>query len=152
MQTSDQRLTMASSASSNLTAASWPLEQLPGLDQQDYALLQACGLTTTAQLLAATHHKMQKQQLLAQLQVHPKHLNKWVALADLAQVPAVGTQYCGLLLHAGVSSGAQLAKMPASQLHQHVLRLHVTLLRNRGLCPSMGDVAQWIQQARQLQR
>ncbi|MGB7416092.1 MAG: DUF4332 domain-containing protein [Thermosynechococcaceae cyanobacterium] len=139
-------------ASTIPSRTSWPLKQLPGLDPQDSERLQHCGLTTTSQLLAATGTQAQKQQLLAQLQIHAKHLNKWVALAQLAQVPSVGVQHCGLLLHAGVSSCAQLAQMPAAQLHQNILRLHVALLRKRERCPSVAEVNQWVQQARQLQR
>ncbi len=132
------------------TRSNWPLEQLPGLAEPDCCLLQQFGITTTGQLLAAA--RTHRQQLVTQLQLHLQRLTKWVALAELSQVPGVGTQYCGLLLHAGVSSCAQLALMPASRLHQNLLRLHVTLLQDRSLCPSVGEVTQWIQQARQLTR
>lgn len=129
--------------------ASWPIEQLPGLDAPDLAALKRHRISSTRDLLAAAR-STQKQQLAIQLQVHPQRLAKWIALADLSQVPRVGTQYCGLLLHAGVSSCTQLAQMPAPRLHKNLLRLQVALLQKRELCPTVGEVTQWIQQARQL--
>lgn len=126
--------------------ANWPIEQLPGLAEQDLKALKQQGIAKTGELLAAAR-SMPKQQLAAKFQVHPQKLAKWIALAELAQVPAVGIQHCGLLLHAGVSSCAQLALMPAPRLHQNLLRLQVALLQKRDLCPSVGEVTQWIQQA-----
>ncbi|WP_110985558.1 DUF4332 domain-containing protein [Acaryochloris thomasi] len=131
--------------------ASWPIEQLPGLDKPDLTALKQHGISSTGDLLAAAR-STPKQQLAATLQVHPQRLAKWVVLAELAQVPGVGMQYCGLLLHAGVSSCAQLAQMPASRLHKNLLRLQVALLQKRELCPTVGEVTQWIQQARLIQR
>lgn len=134
---------------STQSRANWPIEQLPGLDEPDLKALKQQGIANTGALLAAAR-SMHQQQLAAKFQVHPQRLRKWIALAELAQVPGVGIQHCGLLLHAGVSSCAQLALMPASRLHKNLLRLQVALLQKRDLCPSVGEVTQWIQQARNL--
>jgi predicted flap endonuclease-1-like 5' DNA nuclease len=84
------------------------------------------------------------------LPIKVQYVNKWVALADLARVPGIGCQYCGLLLHAGICSVTQLAQTPAHKLHQQILRLQVATLQRRDLCPHVEEVAGWIKQARML--
>jgi len=129
---------------------SWDISQLPGLSLQDQEGLIRCGIQTTLQLFEQARTIAQKQLLATQLQVHIQHVNRWVALADLARIPNVGCQYCGLLLHAGISSPDQLAKTSLSRLHRQILKLQIAMLQRPDLCPSLGDVNQWIQQARQL--
>lgn len=125
----------------------WGIEQLPGLDPEDQAKLKECGIQTTLDLLRRTNTPVRKQALATQVQTHIQHVNKWVALADLARVPAVGCQYCGLLLHSGVSSPGQLAQIPIQTLHRSILRFYVTNLQRRDLCPPKEQIVQWIQQA-----
>ena len=85
--------------------------------------------------------------MASKLQLHLQYVNKWIALADLARIPSVGTQYCGLLLHTGMISVAQLAQTPTHRLHQQTLRLQVATLQRRDLCPAIELVKQWSQQA-----
>lgn len=126
----------------------WPIEQLPGLSHQDQSQLREYGITTTLALLRKASNPVQRQSLANQLQIPLQYVNKWVALADLARIPSVGCQYCGLLLHAGVSCASQLAQMPFHRLHQQILKLHVATMQRRDLCPSIEEVQKWIQQAR----
>jgi hypothetical protein len=133
-----------------LRSCSWPIEQLPGLSQEDQTRLQNQGIHTTFQLLQQGATPAQKQRLAGQLQIHVQHVNKWVALADLARIPSVGCQYCGLLLHAGVASCVQLAQTPLHRLHPQLLRLQVAMMQRPDLCPPVEAVAIWMQQARSL--
>lgn len=125
----------------------WPIEQLPGLSQQEVSQLQNCGIATTKALIAQSQTLQAKVTLANKLQIHLQYVNKWVALADLARIPSVGTQYCGLLLHAGVGSVALLATIPTHRLHKQILRLQVATMQRRDLCPAVEQVQQWIQQA-----
>lgn len=127
----------------------WPLDCIPGLALEDCRKLQSAGLFTTASLLKQTRTPQQVQQLAAQLKMPDRWVRKWKALAELSELPSVGYQYCGLLLHGGVASVAQLALMQTHTLHRQILRLQVTVLQRRDLCPSPGVVAQWIQEAQQ---
>jgi hypothetical protein len=131
---------------------SWPIVQLPGLNPQDQALLLQHGIQTTHQLLVQTKTSAQRQALATQLQMHIQHLNKWIALADLAQIPAVGCDYCGLLLHAGVCSVAQLTEASPPRIHRQILKLQVALMQRPDLCPSVDQVAQWIEQAKRIRQ
>jgi hypothetical protein len=134
------------------TSANWLIEQLPGLSEQNVHHLASVGIQTTYQLLQKGDTAAQRHQLAAQLRLHPKYVNKWVALADLARIPSVGCQYCGLLLHTGISSTKQLAQTSLDILHRHVLRFYVANLQRRDLCPLKEELAEWIQQAQQLMR
>lgn len=128
----------------------WPLAQLPGLSAKDLLQLQELGLVDTRSLLRSAASRDQQRAIAAQLQLHEHHVRKWVALADLARVPSVGLDHCGLLLHSGIISTVQLAQQPAHKLHQQVLRLHVRELQQRNLCPDLGKVTRWILQAREV--
>ncbi|MBD2361635.1 DUF4332 domain-containing protein [Anabaena minutissima FACHB-250] len=126
----------------------WPIEQLPGLSQEEQSQLQNCGIKTTVGLVKQGKTLQDKVALANKLQVNLQYVNKWVALADLARIPSVGTQYCGLLLHSGVASVAQLAQTPTHRLHKQILRLQVATMQRRDLCPAIEQVQQWSQQAR----
>ncbi|MDX2216920.1 MAG: DUF4332 domain-containing protein [Oculatellaceae cyanobacterium bins.114] len=134
----------------SLRSSNWEIGQLPGLSDGDRDRLVELGITTTLTLLRSTQSMAQKQALAARLQIHSQYVQKWVALADLARVPAVGCQYCGLVLHAGVASPAQLAQTPLPRLHQQLLKLQVATMQRQDLCPTLDEVARWIQQARSL--
>lgn len=131
-------------------AADWSIEQLPGLSHQDQSQLRAMGITTTGQLLKKASTPQLKQVLAVELKIKPQYVNKWVALADLARIPGVGCQYCGLLLHAGIASINQLAQTPVGKLHQQILRVQVATMQRRDLCPPVEKITGWIQQAKEL--
>lgn len=128
----------------------WSIEQLPGLSERDQSKLREAGIATTGQLLQKASTKHSRQALANQLQIKCQYVNKWVALADLARIPGIGCQYCGLLLHAGICSVTQLAQTPAYKLHQQILRLQVATMQRRDLCPQVDEVAGWIKQAQNL--
>ncbi|MEG3966577.1 DUF4332 domain-containing protein [Microcoleus sp. T2B6] len=126
----------------------WPIAHLPGLSKENQSQLEECSITTTGQLISLTKTQAAKVLLANQLQINIQYVNKWVAMANLARIPSVGCQYCGLLLHAGVASPAQLAQMPVERLHQQILRLHVATMQRNDLTPSVDRVQKWVQQAR----
>ncbi|HLO51333.1 MAG TPA: DUF4332 domain-containing protein [Kamptonema sp.] len=142
--------TSQNSRRTRLESCYWPIAQLPGLSHQNECLLQECGIFTTALLLEKATTRDRRLALANQLQIHIQHLNKWVALADLARIPSVGCQYCGLLLHAGVASVKQLAEIPIHRLHQQILRFYVATMQRRDLCPSVEQAQDWIRQAKML--
>jgi hypothetical protein len=126
----------------------WPIADLPGLEPKLRSDLEGLGLLDTAQLLALTAEG--QISLAAALGLPLRHLRKLIAMASLAQVPAVGCEYCGLLLHAGIASPEQLGQTSAQQVHRSILRLHVGLLQRRDLTPTVDRVQKWIQQAQQM--
>lgn len=135
-----------------MKSADHAIDQLPGLTKPQIAQLNAAGISTTFDLLRQGNSVAQRQVLSRQLQTNIKYINKWAALANLARIPGVGTQHCGLLLHAGVSTPQQLATMSVQRLQPQLLRLQIQLFNRADLAPSVADVAAWIQQAKQMAR
>jgi hypothetical protein len=130
----------------------WPLDRLPGLSAEHHQQLQAAGLNTTADLLRQTRSPQALQTLAQTLGLPLRYAQKWAALADLARLPSVGCQYCGLLLHSGVQSTGQLAAIAPGRLHSQIKRLHTASMRRSDLCPNPAQVVQWVQEAQQLRR
>ena len=135
---------------SGLSSANHLIQALPGLSDAQIKLLSDCGITTTFHLLRQGNTLSQRQQLSTKLNINIKYINKWAALANLARIPSVGTQHCGLLLHAGVSTPQQLSGMSVQRLHPLLRRLQVQLLNRADLAPDTGQVATWIRQAQQM--
>lgn len=133
---------------SRVLSCDWSVEELPGLSEQDKLQLHNCGIYSTKQLVKEGKTLQTRTELANKLQIHLTYINKWIALADLARVPSIGTQYCGLLLHAGVVSVVQLAQIPTPSLHKQILRLQVATMQRSDLCPAVDVVQQWIQEAK----
>jgi predicted RecB family nuclease len=131
-------------------ACNWEIANLPGLSQPDREKLQACGITTTGQLLAETRTPASKLAIAGQLHFHPQHLSKWIALADLARLPSVGCQYCGVLLHSGIASVSQLAQTPVHRLHRQIVRMEVATMQRQDGCPPVDVVQRWVKEAQSL--
>ena len=126
----------------------WPIEQLPGLSKINQEQLKSLGINNTQDLLKITKTKENKQHLANQLKCQLQLINKWAALADLARVPSVGCDYCGLILHSGIISVDQLSQTSVSFLHQQILKLQVATLQRKDLCHSPDVVKTWINEAR----
>ncbi|MGD1860898.1 MAG: DUF4332 domain-containing protein [Leptolyngbyaceae cyanobacterium] len=125
-----------------------PLQTLPGLSAEHLQQLHQAGLQTTADLLQVAQSPAKLAAIAAQLKLSNRYLQKWAALAELAQLPSVGSTYCGLLLHSGVASVAQLATLVPGRLHTQVRKLHTMTMRRSDLCPTPDQAAQWVREAK----
>ena len=130
----------------------WSIDKLPGLSSPERKLLQENGIKNTRDLLLNCQTPQTKILLASKLQLHIKHLNKWVALADLARIPSVSYQYCGLLLHSGIASVTQLSQIPLQKLHPNIKRLCIATMQRKDLSPSLPQVKKWIEEARLLSK
>jgi len=130
----------------------WSIALLPGLKLPEQKLLKAQGIKNTQDLLQRTRTPESRIALAGKLKLSQKHLSKWIALADLGRIPSIGSQYCGVILHAGIISVAQLAQTPFHRLHARVARLQVATLQRKDLTPPVGLVKQWVEQAKILSR
>ena len=133
-------------------SANHSIDDLPGLSKPQIQQLNAIGILTTFDLLRQGNSVGQRQQLSQKLSTNVKYINKWAALANLARIPGVGCQHCGLLLHAGVSTPQQLSTMSAQRLHPQLLRLQIQLLNRADRAPALAQVAAWIEQAQEMGR
>lgn len=135
-----------------MATPAYPLDQLPGLSPTHAQGMTQLGLTSTEHLRRYGATADHRQTLAQKMQVPLRYVTKWVILAELARVPAVGCQFNGLLLHAGIISVAQLADSTAQGLYTQLRRLHVATLQRNDLCPTPDQVSLWIQQAKALAR
>ena len=128
----------------------WSITLLPGLSKIEKELLISNGINTTQDLLLNSQTSLAKNELASKLKLHIKHLNKWVALADLGRVKSVNYQYCGLLLHSGIASVKQLSQTPLQKLHPAIKRLQIATMQRKDLTPSIPLVKKWIEEAQLL--
>ncbi|MBW4485151.1 MAG: DUF4332 domain-containing protein [Tildeniella torsiva UHER 1998/13D] len=135
-----------------MATPAYRLDQLPGLSPTHAQGMTQLGLTSTEHLRRYGATADHRQTLAKKMQVPLRYVTKWVILAELARVPAVGCQFNGLLLHAGIISVAQLADSTAQGLYTRLRRLHVATLQRNDLCPTPDQVSLWIQQAKALIR
>ncbi|MEA5485833.1 MULTISPECIES: DUF4332 domain-containing protein [Pseudanabaena] len=132
-------------------SSNFPIDQLPALNTEDGKKLKDHSITTTRALLQkAGRTKAQKEELAIALGVRFQLLTKWIAFADLARIPAVGCQHCGVIVHSGIVSVEQLAQTPLDKLHKQIMRLQVQNFNRADLCPDIGEMSIWIKQAQQL--
>ncbi|MDB9526676.1 DUF4332 domain-containing protein [Oscillatoria sp. CS-180] len=129
----------------------WLIEELPGLSKEQVAQLQSLGLQTTQDLLRLARSPQNIQKAAQRLNLPLRYLQKWIALADLSQLPSVGCQYCGLLLHSGIASVSQLAAAAPGRLHSQIRKLHTMTLRRADLCPTADQVVNWVREAKLVQ-
>lgn len=129
----------------------WPIDSLPGIKQAEQEILKRAQINNTNELLNRSKTPQSKIILANELKLNPKYIKKWAALAELACVPSVGSQYCGLLLHAGIISISQLSQTSFSRLHSQVLRLQVATFQRKDLAPALEQVKQWVDEAKLLQ-
>lgn len=128
----------------------WSINRLPGITRSHLELLEKNNITDTKILLKTASSVKSKQDLAIKLRLNQKYINKWVALADIARVPSVGEKHCGLILHAGVVSVAQLAQTPFHRLHRQIVRLQVATLQRKDLSPPVEQVKRWVEEAKSL--
>ena len=127
-----------------------PIHHLPGLSPTHAKALAQRGLITTEHLYRYGQTLARRQTLADTLQVPLRYVTKWMILAELARIPSVSCEFGGLLLHAGITSTAQLAESSPQRLHVQIKRLHVKTMQRADLCPTPDQVSLWIQQARSL--
>jgi hypothetical protein len=127
------------------------IQTLPGLSAEHATQLQQAGFVTTIDLQRLARSPQQLQAIAAQLKLAPRYLQKWAALAELASLPSVGSDYCGLLLHSGVASVAQLSLQAPGRLHNQIRKLHTMTMRRSDLCPTPDQVVQWVREAKLVQ-
>ncbi|MEI6063093.1 MAG: DUF4332 domain-containing protein [Pseudanabaena sp. ELA748] len=141
-------MTIKPSKPSSNASLNFSIDQLPALSAEDCTKLKNHGITTTIGLLKkAGASRSQKEALAIALGVRLQVLLKWLAIADLARIPAVGLEYSGVILHSGIASIDQLVQTPLDKLHKQILRLQVQNFQRADLCPSIDQMALWIKQA-----
>ena len=131
-----------------MLSCNWSIDKLPGISPEEQKLLIKHGIYTSQILLSKAATSQAKKSLAVQLKIPIKYIQKWSALSDLARIPSVGCQYCGVILHSGIASVNQLSQIPLQKLYSRVRQLYVANTQQRELIPSISLVRQWVTEAK----
>ena len=127
------------------------LSEIEGIGPVYAAQLEASGVKSQAQLLAAGATPKGRKELAEKSGLGGKLILKWINRADLARVKGIGEEYADLLEEAGVDTVPELAQRRADNLHKKMVEVNEAKKLVRSL-PSESMVAKWVEQAKGLPR
>jgi predicted flap endonuclease-1-like 5' DNA nuclease len=113
--------------------------------------LLAIGIKTTNKLLKKGATPEGRQDLAQKADISQDKILEWVNHADLFRIKGVGEEYSDLLEEAGVDTVPELAQRNPENLYAALKQTNDLKKLVRQL-PSQRQVADWVQQAKQLPR
>jgi len=113
--------------------------------------LKDAGIATTQALLEKGASPKGRQEIAKQTGISDALILRWVNHVDLFRVKGVGEEYADLLEAAGVDTVPELAQRNPENLHQKLIQVNQAKKRVRRP-PTQTQVADWIEQAKQLPR
>ena len=127
------------------------LSEIEGIGQVYSAKLAAVGIATTDALLKEGATPEGRKTLAEKTEISGKLILEWVNRADLFRVKGIGEEYSDLLESAGVDTVPELAQRNSDNLYQKLVETNEAKKLVRKL-PGKAQVAEWIEQAKQLPR
>ncbi|MGC8786620.1 MAG: DUF4332 domain-containing protein [Anaerolineae bacterium] len=115
------------------------------------ALKEKAGITTTEALLEAAATPKKREELAAKTGISEKLILEWANLADLFRIKGIGEEYSDLLEEAGVDTVVELAQRNPENLYAALKEVNERKRLVRRL-PTLEQVKDWVQQAKQLPR
>ncbi len=113
--------------------------------------LSAIGVKTTNKLLKQGATPKGREELAQKTGISSNLILEWVNHADLFRIKGVGEEYSDLLEEAGVDTVPELAQRNPDNLYAALKETNQAKKLVRQL-PSKRQVAEWVQQAKQLPR
>lgn len=113
--------------------------------------LSAIGIKTTNKLLKKGATPKGREELAQKAGISSDLILEWVNHADLFRIKGVGEEYSDLLEEAGVDTVPELAQRNPDNLYAALKQTNEAKKLVRQL-PSKRQVADWVQQAKQLPR
>jgi predicted flap endonuclease-1-like 5' DNA nuclease len=126
-----------------------PISKLRGLASLMRAVLKGRRITTCQQLLRAAARAEDRARLTRETNLDPAALLALVQRADMARVNGIGTVFGRMLEDLGINDVALLAAQRPADLHVR-LRRYNQEERIARRSPTPEEVAEWVEQARQL--
>lgn len=115
------------------------------------AKLRDAGVATVEALLGAGATPKGREALVAKTGISASQILRWVNHADLYRVKGIGSEWSELLEAAGVDTVVELAQRNASNLAAKMAEVNKKKKLVR-VVPSEKQVADWVQQAKNLPR
>jgi predicted flap endonuclease-1-like 5' DNA nuclease len=126
------------------------INQLQGVSVEIASALKSAGLNNSDKLLAAIAQPLERAHLAERLGIAERSLLELANRADLARIKGIGQVYSDLLEFVGVDTVAELAQRNADNLYEKILSMAGEHMVQR--VPRREQVADWIEQAKQLGR
>lgn len=142
---------VASVASTSSSAPKGDLLLIEGIGEHYRDKLNAIDVFSQARLLERGATAKGRKELAELSGIPEKLILRWVNHIDLIRIKGIGPEFAELLEAAGVDSVPELAQRNAENLQAKLGEVNDA--RNLvGRVPSVGEVADWIQQAKELPR
>lgn len=113
--------------------------------------LSDAGIVTIEALLKTGATPKGRKELAEKTGIKDSEILEWVNLADLFRIKGIGSEYSDLLEEAGVDTVVELSTRRADNLHAKMVEVNTKKKLVRQL-PSESQVANWVEQAKQLPR
>ncbi len=128
-----------------------PIRKIEGIGKVYAEKLKETGINTVEALLEAAASDKARRELAERLGVSTKLILDWANRADLMRIKGVGEEFSDLLEAAGVDTVVELARRNADNLYQKLVEVNAEKKLVRRL-PTRKQVADWIEQAKELPR
>ena len=125
--------------------------RIKGITEADAQRLIDSDVTSLGNLLERGATTKGRKELSAATGISPDLILTWVNYADLARINGIGAECANILEAAGVDTVVELANRNPTNLHERLAAVN----QDAGLVqvmPSEAQVADWVDQAKQLGR
>jgi predicted flap endonuclease-1-like 5' DNA nuclease len=127
------------------------LIRIEGIGEVYTGKLEAAGLRTTDDLLAAADTPAKRAKLAEATGISGKLILEWANRADLFRIKGVAEEFSDLLEQAGVDTVVELSKRVPEKLCARMAEVNETKKLVRRL-PTLTEVQSWVAQAKELPR
>lgn len=127
------------------------IRKVEGIGEVYAAKLEAAGIHTVEALLEAANTPAKRKNLAEKTGISETLILEWANLADLFRIHGIGEEYSDLLEEAGVDTVVELARRNPENLFHTLAEINAEKNLVRRL-PSLGQVRDWVEQAKTLPR
>ena len=130
----------------------YPIIDIEGIGNVYTEKLNDMDIETTWDLLQRTRTPQARKALAKEADISSKLILEWANLADLMRINGVGEEWSDLLEEVGVDTVVELSKRNPDNLYEAVEKFDVSKSRLVRRKPTREQVADWIEQAKGLER
>ena len=127
------------------------ISDIQGIGPAHAEKLAKVGIRTTEALLKKGASAEDRKEIEKMTGIGNRPILEWVNMADLYRIKGVGSQFSELLRKTGVDTVVELSKRVPKHLYAEMVEIN----QNKNLVnrmPTMGQVEDWVKQAKKLPR